>query len=188
MDHPKDICAHIAEVIRHGSRSGRLISAEEIRTEVEGQGFPQSEDCEGETHFEIMLKQALLQTPDLREIVGLNGGAHYYSIHSLSETYARILALKLDGPFRLIAETVRENSRLYPRPVPLAGFEDPPFDMPRETILDCLQTMADDADYQDIAQTTTSVGTPYLYSTRHLDPDHASMLAEWSDVGQAGNP
>jgi hypothetical protein len=28
----------------------------------------------------------------------------------------------------------------------------------------------------------------FLYSTRHLDPDHASMLAEWLDVGQYRNP
>jgi len=43
-------------------------------------------------------------------------------------------------------------------------------------------------EYQDIAQTTTSIGTIFLYSTRHLDPGHASMLAEWFDVGQFNNP
>jgi hypothetical protein len=43
-------------------------------------------------------------------------------------------------------------------------------------------------EYEDIARTTTSIGTVYLYSTRHLEPDYASTLAEWLDVGQANNP
>jgi len=42
--------------------------------------------------------------------------------------------------------------------------------------------------FKDIQQTTSSIGTAFLYSTIHLDPDYASMLAEWLDVGQASNP
>jgi len=48
--------------------------------------------------------------------------------------------------------------------------------------------MGEQREYQDIAQTVTSIGTPFLFSTRHLDPDHASALAEWQDVGQVNNP
>jgi hypothetical protein len=188
MDHPKSIHAHIANFIRHGSRSGRLVGANEIFTELEGQGLFPPEDSERETSFEIMVKQALGENRDIREIAGRNGIAYYYSIQSLSETYAAILALKSESPSNLIAETVRENSRLYPRPFPLSGFEEPPFNMTREAISDCFQAMANNDDYRDIAQTTTSLGTQYLYSTRHLERDHASMLAEWLDVGQADNP
>jgi hypothetical protein len=48
--------------------------------------------------------------------------------------------------------------------------------------------MAQQKEYEDIAQTITSVGTQFLYSTKHLDPDHAFTLAEWLDVGQVNNP
>jgi hypothetical protein len=48
--------------------------------------------------------------------------------------------------------------------------------------------MSGTADYSDIEQTTTWTGCVFLYSTRHLEPDHASMLAEWIDVGQLNNP
>ncbi len=48
--------------------------------------------------------------------------------------------------------------------------------------------MRQQAEYQDIAQTTTSIGTIFLYFNQHLDPGHASMLTEWLDVGQANNP
>jgi hypothetical protein len=42
--------------------------------------------------------------------------------------------------------------------------------------------------YRDIARTCTSAGNEYIYSTDHLEPDHAASLAEWIDVGQYDNP
>lgn len=48
--------------------------------------------------------------------------------------------------------------------------------------------MTGQAGYGDIAQIRTSVGTVFLYSASYLDPAHASMLAEWLDVGQFNNP
>jgi hypothetical protein len=72
--------------------------------------------------------------------------------------------------------------------VPLDIFRESPFDLTQEEILDCLKKMAEQGEYQDITQTTTSIGTIFLYSTQHLEPDYASSLAEWLDVGQANNP
>ena len=51
-----------------------------------------------------------------------------------------------------------------------------------------LEAMAAAEGYGDIARTATSASGVYLYSTRHLEPDHAAMLAEWLDVGQFDNP
>jgi hypothetical protein len=48
--------------------------------------------------------------------------------------------------------------------------------------------MAGAKEYQDIAQTTSSIGTVFLFSRLHLEPDYASMLAEWIDVGQSKSP
>ena len=87
-----------------------------------------------------------------------------------------------------MAEIVRENSAIYPRPVPLNIFREPPFDLTQEEILDCLGKMGTQEEYQDITQTTTSIGTVFLYSNQHLDATYASILAEWLDVGQANNP
>jgi hypothetical protein len=88
----------------------------------------------------------------------------------------------------LIAEIVRENSAIYPRPVPIDMFKHLPFDLRLEEIQAYLAQMAKRDDYRDIKQTTSSIGTVFLYSTLHLDPGYASMLAEWVDVGQANNP
>ncbi len=113
---------------------------------------------------------------------------YFYSLRSMSDTYAGILAWKAEGPLRLIAEVVRENSRLYPRPVPMMCFMEPPFDLTEDEICECLEALGEGREYQDIVQTITSIGRTFLYSSRHLDPDHAATLAEWIDVGQADNP
>jgi hypothetical protein len=88
----------------------------------------------------------------------------------------------------LLKKTMEENAILYPRPIPVDIFKNSPFELTQEEIQSCLQKMSDQEEYQDIAQTTTSAGTVFLYSNIHLDPGYASMLAEWLDVGQFNNP
>jgi hypothetical protein len=188
MEHSEKIRAKILHIIRADSNSGRLVQAEGVLTELKQQGLLDSTDIEARTHVEAILGQILQEDGDIKGIFGRNGTSYYYSVRSLSETYAGILVRKSENPLWLIAEVVRENSKLYPRPVPVAGFCEPPFDLTRETILECLETMRAEPEYQDIAQTITTVGTTFLYSNRSLDPDYAAMLAEWSDVGQADNP
>lgn len=106
----------------------------------------------------------------------------------MSEAYARLLIRKEGDPLLLIAETVRENSKIYPRPIRMDTFKNPPFDLTEDEISTCLKRMAEDEQYRDIAETKTSLDTVFLYSTLHLEPDYASMLAEWIDVGQFENP
>jgi hypothetical protein len=60
--------------------------------------------------------------------------------------------------------------------------------MSGEEIEASLEHMAGKEDFRDICRTTTSIGTAFLFSTLHLEPDYASMLAEWFDVGQFQNP
>jgi len=88
----------------------------------------------------------------------------------------------------LIAKVVRENSAVYPRPVSLNLFGDSPFNLTQGELQGYLHQMAKGEGYGDIKQTTTSAGNVFLYSSRHLEPGYASMLAEWFDVGQFDNP
>jgi hypothetical protein len=188
MEQREVICLTIAEIIRRRSETGQLVQFEEILTELTGQGLLESEVAEQRSHFESVLKQTVEKNEDLNEISGGDGILYYYSAQSLSETYARILIQKGKNPLLLMAQIVRENSAIYPRPVPLGIFMGSPFDLTQEEILQCLKKLGEQEEYQDIAQTTTSIGTIFLYSNQHLDPGHASMLAEWLDVGQANNP
>jgi hypothetical protein len=106
----------------------------------------------------------------------------------MSDADATLLTRKEEDLLLMMAEIIRENSAIYPRPVPLDIFVESPFDLTQEEILEGLGKMGQQSEYNDIAQTTTSIGTIFLYSNRHLDPGHASMLAEWLDVGQVNNP
>ena len=147
-----------------------------------------SEATDEPANFKTIIREAVQENADLREISARNGISYYYSTLNLSETYAGILVSKEEGPLSVIAQVVRENSKIYPRPVPLDIFSGPPFDLTEEEILDYLKRMGEQSEYQDIARTTTSVGTVFLYSSRYLEPDYAFTLAEWLDVGQANNP
>ncbi len=178
----------IVRTIRERSETGLLTQSEEILTELIRQGLLKSGEADARSHFEAALKEVIDKDEDIREISGSNGILCYYSGLSLSETYARILAQKKENSLSLMAEIVRENSSIYPRPVPLDIFKESPFDFTHEELLVCLKKMTEQREYQDIAQTITSIGTIFLYSAQHLEPDYASSLAEWVDEGQVNNP
>ena len=177
----------ITDFIRKRSEVGQLVTAEDILSEFLRMGLL-AEKKNQLAEFEDFLKEAIKKNEELKEIVDSRGVVHYYSFHSMAETYAKILVRREEDPLPLIAEIVRENSHRYPRPVPLRMFEDPPFGLtPREISLS-LSKMVDQQEYQDIQQTTTSIGTVFLFSTLYLEPDYATFLAEWVDVGQVSNP
>jgi len=188
MEHQEAIGISILNMIHNRSASGCLVRAQEILTELKGQGLLESVGIELETHLKTMLKQVLEKNQDIQEIFGRKEVSYYYSVRSMTEAYAGILVWKSEDPLWLIAEVVRESSKVYPSPVPVVSFREPPFDLTLETILECFKAFGEGREYQDICQTITSTGTIFLYSSLHLDSDYAAMLAEWIDVGQADNP
>lgn len=177
--------AGIVERIRERSAAGQIISQEEL-LEIRPPQEPQAGGPGGSE--EEFLRKALEENDDLKELRDDHGKVWFYSSQWMSETYAKALVRRRGDPVVLMAETIRENSLKYPRPIPLHLFQNPPFEMDEDEIESCLAKMKDLEGYEDIAQTTTSIGTVFLYSKAHLDPDHAAMLAEWLDVGQFNNP
>ncbi len=183
-----DVGSEIANFIRTKSRSEKLVTSREIFEALGNQGILKPASGEQLQGFEAVLKGAINDNGDLKEVSDGKGKFRYYSTQSMAEPYAKILSRKGGNPVLLMAEVIRENSQRYPRPVPLELFDGPPFDLTPEEILSCLKEMAEGKDYQDIAQTTSSIGTVFLFSKLHLEPDYASMLAEWIDVGQSKSP
>jgi hypothetical protein len=183
-----DIGPEIANFIRTKSRSGELATSREIFDTFGKRAILIHSSGEQVQEFEAVLKEALIANEDLKEVSDGKEGSRFYSTQNMSEPYARILSRKGKNPTHLMAETIRENSQRYPRPVALELFEGSPFDLTPDEILACLKEMAGSEEYQDIAQTTSSIGTVFLFSKLHLEPDYASMLAEWIDVGQSKSP
>jgi hypothetical protein len=175
-------------MIRERSKEGRLVSTKEILQGFKNRGLRIEGKEIIESDLQAFLSGKMKENNDLREIPDQEGYPRYYSSLLMSETYAKILIRKEGDPLLLITNTVRESSAAYSRPTPISLFLGSPFMLSQEEIDTCLLRMREDNQYQDIRQTTTSIGTIFLYSNQHLDPGHASMLAEWLDVGQANNP
>ncbi len=178
----------LAAMIRQSSEASQLIAEAEILRRMADQHLLISQAADPAEEVGDILKKVVDGSEDLHELAAQDGSRRYYSSHFMTETYAMILLQKLGDPLRLIAETVRENSAVYPRPVPLDIFTQPPFDLTRQEVLNDLERMAAEEEYRDIAPITTSASRVFLYSTLHLEPEYASMLAEWLDVGQFNNP
>jgi hypothetical protein len=178
----------VAGMIRQSSEAGQLTSESEIVHRLIDQHLMTSQATDPEKEAEGILREAVDKNEDLHELINLDDSRHYYSSLSMTQAYAGILHQKQNNHLQLIAETVRQNSAVYPRPVPLHMFTQPPFDLTRQEVLNDIQRMAAEEEYRDIMQTTTSVSGVFLYSTLHLDSEYASMLAEWLDVGQFENP
>ncbi len=178
----------ITGFVRKKSEAGQFASRDEILEELARQNILDSQGHETSELLDTLLEETLEENEDLQEVSAKDGPPRYYSRQFMGEAFVTILLRKEGNPFLLLAETVRENSQVYPRPIPLDAFKDYPFNLTQEEILACLGQMAETDQYKDIQQTTTSIGTVFLYSTLHLDPGHARMLAEWFDVGQFNNP
>lgn len=177
-----------ADAIRERSAAAQLISEAELMELMRGHR-PASPETGGSAEaLTAALSKLIPQNDDLRRISGPGPQSYFYSVHHMTGAYAEILQHRLEGPLQLIAETVRNNARTYRRPVPVETFTRPPFGLERRQVLDCLKMMAETEGYDDIAATSTSASTTYLYSRTCLEDEHAAMLAEWLDVGQMDNP
>ncbi len=178
----------ITAMIRQSSKAGQLISESEILRRVADQDLVTSRSADPSGDAKNILRKLVEKSEDLHELAAQDDSRRYYSSNFMTEAYAMVLLQKQGNPLRLIAETVRQNSELYPRPIPLDIFTQPPFDLTRQEVLDCLERMGTEEEYHDILQTQTSSSRVFLYSALHLEPEHAAMLAEWFDVGQLDNP
>ena len=177
----------ITTMIRQSSEAGQLISEFEILRRVADQHLVISRAPDPAEDANI-LKKIVEKSEDLHELAVQDGSWCYYSSNFMTGVYAMILLQKQGDPLRLIAESVRQSSELYPRPIPLDIFTQPPFDFTLHEVLSYLEQMGTEKEYRDILQTTTSASRVFLYSALYLEPEHASMLAEWLDVGQFDNP
>ena len=180
----EDLAQALAGTVRQESGAGLLIQAAEICQRLDGQNNRPPQAVE----FGSLLKKAMDKNEDIRELAAGDGSLYYFSTRFMTGAYAAVLLKKRGDPLMLIADIVRQNAADYLRPVPLDLFMQSPFDFAHRDILKMLEQMETLDAFIDIARTTTSASREFLYSTRFLEPAHASMMAEWIDVGQSENP
>jgi len=171
-----DLAKAIAQKVREASRSGRPLPLKDVwqGTEDEFRAWKQSQPPAGMEDIALFREQ---------------GKTYCHSELHMTRSYAQAAArARCQDICWAIVETVRSDSRTYPRPTPLAAFSEPPFMFPRDSIEPAVREISGNPDYQDIGQVRSSDGSVFLFSSTHLDRGHAESLAEWLAVGRLQNP
>lgn len=115
----------------------------------------------------------------------LTGHSRYYLFSNayMTEAYARWAFLAdEDDPVAAFVNCVREESRVYPRPMPATSMENEPFSLGADAVETLWHEISEAGLYPDLAKATASNGEAYFYSTDHLSPAYAQSLAEWDAV------
>lgn len=165
--------SQLVDFIRQSSYNGELVKLDQLEY---------GEDLREEEQEE--LQERLLALEEIKRLEGKSGRVYLYSSALMVDRYANlVLQREENDPKQLVADTVREESKLYPRPTKPDVFLLPPFKIP-EPILDALvqELVEDEGAYGDIQEAEASNGVKYLYSTKHMDKQHAQYLTEWYEV------
>ena len=139
----------------------------------------------------LELMPAEARFADIKKVTASNGNVYYHSDRYLVGSYAVTLLLAMSGDHcATIAETVREESRIYPRTTNAAIFREqqvygiPPADL--EAIITDTLRRPEYADLRRIVHPAT--GAVHLYSGRFISDDRAWAMMDWEEVGRADNP
>lgn len=178
--------AALLAAIRDASRNAMLKTASEMKQLMEelaagSDGPPLSVE-----DLELLIAEAA--EDDIKLMRGTKD-TYFFSENHVTSAYALHLFRVMErDPAKMIADTVRDESRMYPRPTPAYIFLESPFNMNEAQLDGVLWQISQRNDMDDIKSTTVSNGSLYLYSTLYLTDLHAETMAEWNEVGQAEYP
>jgi hypothetical protein len=126
---------------------------------------------------------------DLRVVSNSRNTRYLYSEESITATYAGVLAqAESNDPVATIAATVRDESRIYPRPTNLRTFAAPIFNINPNELERYASEVVQSPEYKDIKSLLASTGAMYLYSETYLNRDWVKATVEWEEVGKHLNP
>lgn len=167
--------------IRESSSKGRLTKKSSLTEEASRLTEEEKEE----------LFLSLASEPELIDITSLRGkkDLYYYSKDKMTENYANmVFRIEENDLIRAMAELIRKNSNIYPRPTSIKTFYSKPFSFTTELLRELLENLKDSSEYSDIEETKASNEAVYLYSSKFLTKKYAKSLAEWIEVGQYENP
>ena len=175
---PEDPAARVAEYVRAESKAERLVDPSVFTEEP----FSLTENELAQVWVQFATEEQyvdIVRTADER-----TGVEYLHAEYILSVPFAKLLLRKgANDPKYLIAEVVRENSELWPRPVAASFFSETElFEMTPAKVTEAITAMMTDPAYADIKSVVTSNGAVYLYSDRFMLEPIALRKAEWVEV------
>jgi hypothetical protein len=128
---------------------------------------------------------------DIKKVAAANGDVYYHSDNYLVDSYAVTLLMSMAGNHcATIAETVREESRTYPRTTNVAIFgAQGVYNIPADDLDAIILETVRKPEYSDIKRIVhPSTGAVHLYSDRYIEEARAWAMMDWEEVGRANNP
>jgi hypothetical protein len=126
---------------------------------------------------------------DIESVIGPGGAGYLYCATHMTENYAKLLArVETKNPFAAIAETVREESRIYPRPTKVALFYEPVFQIDANLMQIAVEGISQRVEYKDIKKIVAPNGAIYLFSDLYLSEPQAQAFVQWEEVDKLNNP
>ena len=126
---------------------------------------------------------------DIKSIEATTGAVYYYSEMFMTGTYATILMrAEVDDPLATIVDTVRDESRIYPRPTRIDLFDAEVFKIDADKLETYVEEILGSEEYGDIGKIVASTDTVWLYSKQYMSEDQARAHVEWEEVEQHDYP
>ncbi len=126
---------------------------------------------------------------DIKTVSDSAGVAYLYCDMHMTGSYAALLArVEAKNPYALVAETVRDESRIYPRATKVSLFYEPVFRIAPGELETVIEGLLHRAEFADIKKVVATTGAIYLYSERFMVPAHAEAWVQWEEVDRLLNP
>ncbi len=180
-DEDEDKVALIGNFIRDKSSEGELTNAEDLL----------EEPISLEVDEVLTMIEELNKRDDFLDIVVHKGKekVYLYSINFITKNYANMMIVVEEKDFfKMIADTVRQESKIYPRPTNVKLFSKAPFKLSKDDFLEIYNQLKKKEEYKDIQEVKASNNAIYLYSEDFMKRAHAASIAEWIEVEAEQNP
>jgi len=179
----EELRANIAARIRGDSQNLAQLTSIDLLSDLLTD--PNAENIE--PYLAEMVKDERYQ--DIQRIIISTGAVYLFSETFITKNYAAILGrAAANDPAATIAETVREESKIYPRPTNIDLFKEQVFNISPDELEMCIAQTLGREEFSDIKLIRASTGARYLYSNQYMNADYAKSLVEWQEVGEENNP
>ncbi|QWV99317.1 hypothetical protein KP003_08845 [Geomonas nitrogeniifigens] len=127
--------------------------------------------------------QTQVQYRDIKTASAFSGELYLYCDAHITEKYAGLLVRSaVTDACSTIVDTVREESRIYPRPTKVSLFTSQVYGIPAANLHPCIVRILNSPEYGDIRKLVhPETDAEYLYSTLHMNEEQAYTLMKWME-------
>jgi hypothetical protein len=118
---------------------------------------------------------------DIKTVSACSGALYLYCDRHITEKYAVLLArTAVNDTCTAIAHTVREESRIYPRPINVTAFTSQVFGIPPASLQPCIMRVLNHPEFSDIRKLVhPDTRAVYLYSNKYMSEVQALSVMKW---------